>query len=293
MSLPLREYYCLPRAAELLGCDIDDLLHWAKMRKIYLCINLKNAKGKIDVFDWRKDYQELINKYNFPSIEGIKSKKEQLLFSLVTMTDNNNKDICRDLLKSSFSLIEFVKDGVSYVDPVCNIYISTNEAIDIISETDSIYVSVDVDLDGVFIIDNDSFYDDVHSLTIEDYSTIISPKEGFLIGLCLDDDIRLSVNDLFILKNDFLKIKEASNNGGEIYIDDEWSREYETSKPEKAVRTSSKAKLAIKALIANHHPEIKSNPAKVAEVLTAEARQAGLGDVTFDKNTVSNWLKES
>lgn len=291
MSLPLREYYCLPRAAELLGCDIDDLLHWAKMRKIYLCINLKNAKGKIDVFDWRKDYQKLADEYNFPSIEGMKSKKEQLLLSLVVMTDNNNKDICRELLKSSFSLIEFIKDGVSYVDPVCNIYTSTNEAIDIISETDSVYVSVGVDLDGVFIIDSASFYDDVHSLTIEDYSTIISPKEGFLIGLCLDDDIRLSVNDLFILKNDFLKIKEASNNGGEIYIDDEWSREYETSKPEKAVRTSSKAKLAINVMAKRLYAKECKSPTQLANTLTAEAHRQGL-EVTFDHATVARWLEK-
>lgn len=29
MTLPLRDYYPIERAAKLLDCDIDDLIHWA------------------------------------------------------------------------------------------------------------------------------------------------------------------------------------------------------------------------------------------------------------------------
>ncbi|EGO4137975.1 hypothetical protein ITZ82_003299, partial [Escherichia coli] len=38
MAIPLREYYKLPRAAELLGCNVDDLIHWAVSGYIDLAI---------------------------------------------------------------------------------------------------------------------------------------------------------------------------------------------------------------------------------------------------------------
>lgn len=291
MPLPLREYYRLPRAAELLGCEVDDLLHWAKMRKIYLCINLKDAKGKIDVFDWRNDYQSLVEKYGFPSIKGAAPKKDQLLFSLNIMSDERNREKCREVLKSSFNIIELIIDGVIDEDSVCKIYIGSNYAIGILSEVSGNHVSVDVDLDGVFMLFDDSFYDNIYDCIIEDYSTILSPKNGLIMNLYLDDAINLNVSDFFILKSDFLKIKEASNEGGEIYIDDEWSREYETSKPEKAVRTSSKAKLAINLMAKKLYVKECKSPTQLANTLTAEAHKQGL-EVTFDDATVARWLEK-
>ncbi|ECX4751537.1 hypothetical protein F6B59_24325, partial [Salmonella enterica] len=50
MSLPLREYYPIERAAELLGCTIDDLVHWAEVGSIQLCIKLNNSFGTLGKF---------------------------------------------------------------------------------------------------------------------------------------------------------------------------------------------------------------------------------------------------
>lgn len=111
------------------------------------------------------------------------------------------------------------------------------------------------------------------------------------MNLYLDDAINLNVSDFFILKSDFLKIKEASSEGGEIYIDDEWSREYETSKPEKAVRTSSKAKLAINLMAKKLYVKECKSPTQLANTLTAEAHKQGL-EVTFDDATVARWLEK-
>lgn len=38
MAIPLREYYTLSRAAELLDCKVNDLIHWAFIGVlIYTC----------------------------------------------------------------------------------------------------------------------------------------------------------------------------------------------------------------------------------------------------------------
>ncbi|HGB5416235.1 TPA: hypothetical protein ACIVQF_001815, partial [Salmonella enterica subsp. enterica serovar Muenchen] len=45
MTLPLREYYPIERAAELLECTVDDLIHWAMVGSIRLYIKIDFAYG--------------------------------------------------------------------------------------------------------------------------------------------------------------------------------------------------------------------------------------------------------
>lgn len=47
MALPLREYYPISRAAELLGCDMGDLLHWAEIGAINLYIPFDRGTGYV------------------------------------------------------------------------------------------------------------------------------------------------------------------------------------------------------------------------------------------------------
>lgn len=47
MALPLREYYPISRASELLGCDTGDLLHWAEIGAINLYIPFDSGRGYV------------------------------------------------------------------------------------------------------------------------------------------------------------------------------------------------------------------------------------------------------
>ncbi|EMK7706654.1 hypothetical protein N4224_02070 [Yersinia enterocolitica] len=47
MALPLREYYPISRASELLGCDTGDLLHWAEIGAINLYVPFDSGRGYV------------------------------------------------------------------------------------------------------------------------------------------------------------------------------------------------------------------------------------------------------
>lgn len=307
MPLPLREYYPLERAAELLECTVDDLFHWAESREINLCVILKDATGHMRINDWRKKYEQVAEEMNLPAIDKTASTYEQLLFSLNNLlySDPSNVraiDKCRDLPGTySFNNVEFIKNKFAGTEEGVFWYIETKDFPDDnrdyimdLSKSESNGITVEVALSGFFFlfIENILYRGEI----LYENGFIYSIDGFFDVSLLLDNPACINDIEFFILKSDFLKIKDASINGDEIAIDNylyHQRKNSERSNKMVAPRISTPAKTAIKALISNHHPEIKGNPAKVAEVLAAEARQAGLGDVNFDKNTVSNWLKES
>lgn len=60
MDIPLREYYSVTRAAELLECKVEDLLHWASIGAINLYVEFNEGKGHVR---FHTDSDELHNKY--------------------------------------------------------------------------------------------------------------------------------------------------------------------------------------------------------------------------------------
>ncbi|EJS3010439.1 hypothetical protein NW381_001854 [Salmonella enterica] len=347
MPLPLREYYPLERAAELLECTVDDFFHWASFGYINLCIKLKNVDGVFEVIDWRDIYNSEFVPIGAPPIDVSKSKKEQLYFSLYYIYNGGGDELKITNLEKleyivSKKYIELYMEKYNYASYFCNsiificecklIELLSSISIDYISDIDDFsiadyisdiddfsiadYISdidyfsiadyiveklsltddnkilIKVKLDGMFVVyaDDNFFWDDIKTNVLRKDFVVRTVDSGLEFYLHSKQNL-VSHDNLFILRSDFLKIKEASKEGKEIYIDEEVKDR--KAKKNVQTRTSKAEKIAIKALIANHHPEIKVNPAKVAEVLAVEARQAGLGDVNFDKNTVSNWLKES
>ncbi|EJK8885130.1 hypothetical protein NLW46_002121 [Salmonella enterica] len=309
MPLPLREYYPLERAAELLECTVDDLLYWAEARKIDLCVMLKDAIGHMDISDWREQYKRASKYVDLPVIDESKSNYEQLLFVFNTLLYEDSSHInlidkCRDVLGDNlFEKVEFIKscyeigeEGVFWNVHADDSSIEGCDIIKELSKTDKHYVRIKVRLSGLFVLVDCDFYENIMFRILGDEYILISPPgKDFSIDFDLENGVKFNDMAFFILKSDFLKIKESSINGDEILSEyQRYQREdLERNNKRRASRASTPAKTAIKALIANHHPEIKRNPAKVAEVLAVEARQAGLGDVNFDKNTVSSWLRES
>jgi len=45
MAIPLREYYSLSRAAELLDCKVEDLIHWASIGGVNIYLSIESGMG--------------------------------------------------------------------------------------------------------------------------------------------------------------------------------------------------------------------------------------------------------
>ncbi|ELS5855639.1 hypothetical protein R5P70_004669, partial [Escherichia coli] len=57
-------------------------------------------------------------------------------------------------------------------------------------------------------------------------------------------------------------------------------------------RLSKTMKDFFRAMLVIHYKELENNPVKLADILTAEAKEAGL-NMRFDKSTISRWIKAS
>ncbi len=47
MALPKREYYTLQQAAKKSGCEVEDLLHYAAIGVLQLCVHYEESKNQI------------------------------------------------------------------------------------------------------------------------------------------------------------------------------------------------------------------------------------------------------
>ncbi|MDU7134747.1 MAG: hypothetical protein E6325_25625 [Enterobacteriaceae bacterium] len=63
MVMPLREYYSVARAAELLGCKVEDLLHWASIGAIKLYIEFDEGNGYVKFRDNSDEIQYMHSIY--------------------------------------------------------------------------------------------------------------------------------------------------------------------------------------------------------------------------------------
>lgn len=63
MVMPLREYYPVTRAAELLECKVEDLLHWASIGAIKLYIEFDEGNGYVKFHDNSDEIQYINSAY--------------------------------------------------------------------------------------------------------------------------------------------------------------------------------------------------------------------------------------
>ncbi|EFT8979923.1 hypothetical protein HVA68_003085, partial [Salmonella enterica] len=93
MPLPLREYYPIGRAAELLDCTLDDLIHWAITKRISMYIKIDSAYGIIDEYP----ITELLGRTDFSDVLSGTTHKEKII------------DLDEELEKDDCDLVEYCK----------------------------------------------------------------------------------------------------------------------------------------------------------------------------------------
>ncbi|EBX2144793.1 hypothetical protein DRD92_09515 [Salmonella enterica subsp. enterica serovar Newport] len=316
MPLPLREYYPIERAAELLECTVDDLLHWGENGRIRLCLMLH----KVNAFCYLdfSIFEEIINDFNLPLTEK-NNKSNRFIESYYTVHEyykNNGLDFieklsCKVYYDVAFMLLTGCAHKGVRVKHIDNIHnkkwsfeIIPNYIKDYVSGVDADFeyiIKIPIELEGFFPLCK-KFYTfrkwGVISDTEKTNYAFISFLD-FSSRLFVIESLEFCINDLFVLKDDFIKIMNASKKGSELakmpgyesfIICDEENNN--NDKLSTNVRNSATARLIAKALIIKNHPEIKDNPVKLAAVLEREIKEAGLGDVSVSKDTVSRWMKE-
>ncbi|EAP4737105.1 hypothetical protein H1I13_004420, partial [Salmonella enterica] len=97
-NIPALEYCRLPRATELLGCNISDLLHWAEIEAIELCLKIDWMPVSID-FDRAEDhnasiwFNEQLNNGSDCIIPIVKFSEVSIFHPSIIMADPKNSEL--------------------------------------------------------------------------------------------------------------------------------------------------------------------------------------------------------
>lgn len=268
MGMPLREYYPVKRAAELLSCDVSDLFHWASIGAIKLYASFENGTGFVRFFG-----------------DGVKKEDRDL----ERFTEEQFESAA--ILKNELCTRGFVSDSFSRV---LDLFIKDEEDnIDNSIEKDGGYPC---SFSGLWALPHTAFgvgvlYDFQPSL----YDLFLSINNKMFVSFELDEFINLELDGIYVIKSDFLTIKNCSDgeelpnyiNGGKEKI-----TVSNIEEKERQGRTSGTAKNAIKIMAKILYPDVCESPTNLANSLTADAQAQGYNGVVFNDDTVGRWLKD-
>ncbi|EFV4531334.1 hypothetical protein HQS73_004009 [Salmonella enterica] len=259
MSLPLREYYTIDRASELLGCTVDDLIHWAMVGCIRIYIKVERAYGVVV----SQDLSELAGSGDFDEVmEGTKYKNDlSELDTMVEVEDKRQADIsdteyynlrarivyhamndyiykkgdvkCLDDvgMRHIFSNLHYhfahqvTEDfcSITSLEMLCRMYRNdANSFKDVLNNVPYELSSSVVDMRGFFGLGEGFYrgYNFCNGFVVntegEYINSVYMPESNLCVNVISDCDINFSHDVLFIMKNDFLAIKEALRNESEL-----------------------------------------------------------------------------
>ena len=229
MALPLRDYYPVTRAANLLGCEVNDLFHWARRGYIELYAYIDSACGvvhihELDYFlpfiahearEWVKSLQneslwaeqddfadEKINRVMRVFCKLNHLKEERIyLYSLLNFLAKGwvNTDFCW-LKNLKFEARKSVEDAY-YFEDVCAEH-SFNRESEYIAE-----------VGGFFSIESHNILEDIElngccNCSGENFGGVYS---GLSVFLPHSNNINLNKNNLFLFKDDFIVLNDFSS----------------------------------------------------------------------------------
>ncbi|MDE8753852.1 hypothetical protein PZA22_04925 [Pectobacterium polaris] len=184
MGMPLREYYSVKRAAELLGCEVGDLFHWASIGAIKLYVSFENGTGFVRFFG-----------------DGVENEDRDL----DRFTEEQFESAA--ILKNELCTRGFVSDSFSHV---FDLFIKgEGNNIDNSIAKDSGY---SCSFNGLWALPYTAFgvgvlYDFQPSL----YDLFLSINNQMFVSFEAHELLHFEVEDFYIVKSDFLVIKNCSD----------------------------------------------------------------------------------
>ncbi|SFX31371.1 hypothetical protein [Pantoea ananatis] len=234
------EFCSLSRAARLLKCEIEDLLHWHDVGAITLCLRLPDIKGK-----------------------------------LITETDNQKNDIFKLYLENVITLNELatVKKAWSHHSKLASILTEHKAAVKTKIKVKNHITTYETPAfaAGIWSIISRDLFDllDSDENHYEPMVEAISPSDKILLCLFIPDDqecINKSTSNIFITKEFIEKIYHHALNGTEMPLMHGTRKLEDKNKHEKKIISPQKEKLSefIKFLI-------KTNPTISKNILSTSA----------------------
>ncbi|MBA0216275.1 hypothetical protein H4F33_18585 [Pectobacterium brasiliense] len=265
MGMPLREYYPVKRAAELLNCEVGDLFHWASIGAIKLYVSFENGTGFVRFFG-----------------DGVKNEDRDLSRFTEEQFDSPLR------LKTQFFNLKFANDISSRV------YSTYNG-----NRFDGEYInerSYQCEFSGLWALPYSAFgVVELYDFQPGFNDFWCSVNNNMFVSFETDELLHFEVEDFYIVKSDFLVIKNCSE-GEELpnYLNGGKEKVTVSNIEEKVrqERTSGTAKNAIKIMAKILYPDVCESPTNLANSLTADAQSQGRNGVIFDDATVGRWLKD-
>ncbi|EMB7581192.1 hypothetical protein VAD58_002541 [Escherichia coli] len=335
MALPLRDFYPIKRAADLLGCTVDDCIHWAITGYLRLHLQVDCAYGMALSFD-AEEYIWTDELYDF--ISGVQnlsvSEREEILKPECEMDklddtakrvyliirdyiiSHNGVDSIESLeVREFFDCFSFMSKSVAS-NNFCQAISSRILQGDFSQFFEKYRIQKNepsfAQISGFWALSDDFFtaWRLDNKIYPDSDNRVYMANSNFYVKLLVDKTHTFNIEDLFISKRDFIDIKkivddEKSNGLIERKYKPytmsnmhEWSpfgmRRQDEHKShaqvQKTERVSRPMRLALSLLIEEYCDE-KCRPTKIAEMLTTLAKKKGMKDVSFSKDTITNWLK--
>ncbi|HCI4278517.1 TPA: hypothetical protein NO555_001796 [Klebsiella variicola subsp. variicola] len=183
MGMPLREYYRIHRAADLLKCEVEDLLHWASIGAIKLYTTFESGSGVVRFLG-----------------DGINKEKRDLK----NFTEAHFESSL--LLRNEFLKMPVISDGFSYVFRTegnqCSEGVLSNHYL--------------CNFSGLWALPYSAYGIGVlYAFQPRGYDFWPSVNSKMFISFDMDSPLNFDVNSLFMVKSDFVLIKECKD-GNEL-----------------------------------------------------------------------------
>ena len=277
--LPL-EYCTLDRAARLLGCEVQDLIHWGSIGAIRLCLNGAGSGVLLDIE------------------KADKAKNTEEIANFVRTIYEDSYDLTRISLYSSFDTStssDYFHDDL--------VKMTAQEVCEVPVYFDGFWA-----IDPFYILDISNILADIGYMgAIDDEIKIFSPlpdENGWIYRgiIHIPNDHRVSepkLNEVYIIRPDLEKLHKVIH--GEGVLDNIYNnsalarknREQELkSLPENTPRVTAKQSDMIKALILIN-PELENFVENANGLLTEFEKQCakkGVKTPVSDAKTIRGWL---
>ncbi|WP_224717764.1 hypothetical protein [Pectobacterium versatile] len=181
MGMPLREYYPVKRAAELLGCDVSDLFHWASIGAIKLYVSFENGTGFVRFFgDGVKNEDRDLERFT----------EEQFDSSLRLKTQFFNQKFSNDISSRVYSTYSGNRFDGEYINGR----------------------NYQCEFSGLWALPHSAFgVAELYDFQPGFNDFWCSVNNNMFVSFETDELLNFEVEDFYIVKSDFLVIKKCSD----------------------------------------------------------------------------------
>ncbi|HGO5391812.1 TPA: hypothetical protein ACK2W2_000398 [Klebsiella michiganensis] len=236
MGMPLREYYRIHRAADLLKCEVEDLFHWASIGAIKLFVSFEEGHGYVRfIGDGVKKEKRNLDRFTEEQFESAKHLRDELFKEKYT---SDKFSIVVSLMRyEDIDLDSLPREERFYPCSFSGLWALPQNAYGM-----TVLYSFQPSMDDFWF----------------------SAESKMFVSFEADEFLNFEVEDLYISKSDFVSIKKC-NDGDEFpsYINGGKEKIEPSKNPDEAhsAKTINKRAQFIKSLLRIHYGnEVAENP---------------------------------